>query len=114
MQRHPRLSVTPAKMLLFAAATSIYCIAAVMLLNASEALAFSLIAAIVPACLYVALGGAAIHFAELVRRWSFADTYQPWNEEMKFILGIIWPAVLVFWITVGMFNHFAQPQAKVS
>jgi len=114
MQRHPRLSVTPAKMLLFAAATSIYCIAAVTLLTATEALAFSLIVAVFPALLYVVFGGMAIHIAELVRRWSFADTYQPWNEEMKFILGIIWPAVLAFWVTVGMFNHFAQPQPKAS
>ena len=114
MQRRPRLSLTPAKMLLFAAATSIYCIAAVMLLTETEALAFSLIVAILPALAYVALGGLAIHFAELVRRWSFADTYQPWNEEMAFILGIIWPAVLAFWITVGMFNYFAQPQARAS
>lgn len=101
-------------MLLFAAATSIYCIAAVMLLSETEAMAFSLIAAVIPAVAYVAFGGMAIHFAEVIRRWSFAGSYQPWNEEMKFILGIIWPAVLTFWVTVGMFHHFAEPQAKVS
>jgi hypothetical protein len=100
-------------MLLFAAATSIYCVATVAILPATEGLAFSMIVAVIPAIAYVAAGGMAIHLAEIVRRWSFADTYQPWNEELKFILGAVWPAVLVFWLTVGMFNHFAQPQEKV-
>ena len=105
MQKHQRLSVTPAKMLLFAAAVSIYCVATVVLLSETDALAFSMIIALLPAIGYVAAGGAAIHVA---------DTYQPWPEELKFILGIIWPAVLVFWLTVGTFYHFAQPQEKVS
>jgi len=101
-------------MLLFAAAVSIYCVATVVLLSETDALAFSMIIALLPAIGYVAAGGAAIHVAEVTRRWSFPDTYQPWPEELKFILGIIWPAVLVFWLTVGTFYHFAQPQEKVS
>jgi len=114
MQKRAALSVTPAKMLLFAAAVSIYCFAAVVIVSATDALVFSMIIAFVPAIAYVAAGGAAIHFAELIRRWSFPVTYHEWNEELRFILGIVWPAVLVFWLTVGTFNHFAESQEKVS
>jgi|GEM_PF-3305691 len=115
MKKPSRLSVTPAKMLLFAAAVSIYCASTVVIVTATDALPFSLVMALLPAIAYVAVGGAAIRLAESIRRWSFPSTYQEWNEEMKFILGIVWPAVIVFWLTVGTFNHFAQPpQAKVS
>ena len=109
-----RLSVTPAKTLLFVAAAGIYGMTAVAVQTATEATAFSLIIAFIAALAYVAAGGMAIHVAEVIRRWSFADTYSPWNEEMKFILGVIWPGVLIFWLTVGTFNHFAAPQEKVS
>ena len=114
MQKRPPLAVTPAKMLLFAAAVSIYCVAAVIVVSMTEAVIFSLVIALVPAIAYVALGGAAIHLAEVIRRWSFPHSYHEWNEELKFILGVIWPAVIVFWLTVGTFNHFAEPQEKVS
>ena len=114
MQKLPPLSVTPAKMLLFAAAVSIYCIATVQIASATDALLFSMIVGLVPAIGYVIAGGAAIHFAEVIRRWSFPLTYQPWPEELKFILGIVWPAVLVFWLTVGAFHRFAEPAEKVS
>ena len=40
------LAVTPAKMLLFAAAVSIYCVAAVAIVSATDALAFSMAAAV--------------------------------------------------------------------
>jgi len=114
MQIRERLAVTPAKMLLFAAATGIYCMSAVVIASYTDALLFSLAAALLPASGYVAAGGIAIHFAESIRRWSFPATYRAWNEDMRFILGIVWPAVLVFWLTVGTFNHFASPQEKVS
>lgn len=114
MQRHTPLSVTPAKMLLFAAAVSIYCIATVQIASVTDALAFSMVMGLLPAIGYVVAGGAAIHLSEVIRRWSFPLTYQPWTEELKFILGIIWPAVLVFWLTVGTFHHFAEPAEKVS
>ena len=83
MQKRAALSVTPAKMLLFAAAVSIYCFAAVVIVSATDALVFSMIIAFVPAIAYVAAGGAAIHFAELIRRWSFPVTYHEWNEELR-------------------------------
>lgn len=96
-------------MLLFAVAVSIYCVAAVVVKAATDATLFAFIVALAPAIGYVMIGGAAIHLAEKIRRWSFPETYQPWNEELKFILGVIWPAVVVFWLTIGVFNHFATP-----
>lgn len=112
MQKRPRLAVTPAKMLLFAAAVSIWCVATVVIVTITDALPFSMVAAMVPAIVYVAVGGAAIRLAEAIRRWSFPDSYQEWPEDVRFILGIVWPAVIVFWLTVGTFNHFAHPQQE--
>jgi len=114
MQIRERLAVTPAKMLLFAAATGIYCMSAVVIASYTDALLFSMTVALLPAIGYVAAGGIAIHLAETIRRWSFPATYRPWNEDQRFILGIIWPAVLVFWLTVGTFNHFAAPNGTSS
>jgi len=108
------LSLTPTKMLLFAAAVSIYCIAAISIDSATGETLLAVIVALIPAFVYVIAGGMAIHLAEGIRRRAFRDTYRPWSEDTKFLLGVIWPAVLVFWMTVGLFNVFATPHPQNS
>jgi len=29
-------------------------------------------------------------------------------------LGVIWPGVVIFWVTVGIFNHLTSPPIKAS
>jgi len=101
-------------MLFVSAVVSIYCVAAVSIDSVTGAPLFAIVGAVVPALLYVLLGGVAIRFADSVRRWSFADRYEPWDDEHKFILGVIWPGVVVFWVTVGIFNHLTSPPIKAS
>ena len=109
-----REDFSPGKLTLFLGSAAVSCSVAIIVavivlaagsLVASLIMGFTTLVIVFP--MYVFLGAYMIKLAEALMIWGFPRE-QPWSAEDRFKYGAIWPAILLYWLTVSVFNRIVS------